>query len=1016
MKKLVFLIIFLLFTQINGFAQNPTQLEQGSVLEKSMKAGEVHTYSLKLADEDFVHIEIDQLGIDLSVELVDNALGESIVINTPDLFYFTESLYYLAKKNGSCTIKVFGTSKEAVGQYIIRIKQLRKVGSTDIHYLQGQYFFLEAEKLRAKADKDSFIKAISYYQKSITEWDLCFQKERSGICLNLIGETSYYLGDIDVAIKHMLQASELLTNSAKAQTLNNLGHLHFAIGEKDKALNFFNESVETNSFYNDKTIKVNTLNGIASIQRSLGKTEDALKTLYEVIDVANEVNYKLEFAAALHTIGIIFANHGEHAESLKFLNSALSVWQEKKLIVNEVSTLNAIGGAYLEALDLEPANKIYLNVLELAERTGQIQEKGIAFFGIGYIAYLKRDYENSLEFYTKALDIFSKINSTSLASLTSRFVGLAHAKLKRYDEALKFYTNAYELAKKSSVDNIYQALYRRAELHQYIGRFDLALNDIQETLKVYATREQTTNYQLKIFQSVPLNDIYKLYISILMDLHQQNPLKGYSQQAFELHEKSRASVLLNLIVEKDLNLHEIDQGLLDEEGQIQQKIIEKNDEIKALSKQENSLKVEKNKLERDLSLLILKLNLIQSKIRKNSPQYVTTKNTKTLTLEEIQGLLDANTTLLQYALGKDKTYLWVISNKTFNVYTLPKVEKIEALARQFINELRNRPVKTKFAKQMSYGQIDDFSQLILGQCVDDLQTERLLIVADGFLNQIPFSALIKPKKNYPLIVDHEVVNVSSISTLEVLKAKSRLASNSILIVSDPVLTPNDTRLKVRLRKRQQVNANINRNKINRLVVERFERNELGKLKFAAAEVSSIASIFRGENPKILSGINASLNSLLDSDISTYKIIHFIAHGFNDNDKPELSGLVLSVYDIKGENKTAYFTSQHISNLKLNADLTVLSACHTAFGKQVLAEGSIGLAYSFMTAGSERVLSTLWAIEDQSTSVFMATFYNEMKKNNLNPAAALRRAQIFMLNTKEWNAPYYWAAFQLQGNF
>ena len=590
MKKLVFLIIFLLFTQINGFAQNPTQLEKGSALEKSMKAGEIHTYSLKLADEDFAHIEVDQLGIDLTVELVDNELGESTVINTPDLFYFTESLYYLAKKNGSCTIKVFGTSKEVTGQYIIRIKQLRKVGSADIHYLQGQHFFLEAERLRAKADKDGFIKAISCYQKSISEWNLCFQKQQAGICLNLIGEISYYLGDIDVAIKHMLQASELLTNSAKAQTLNNLGHLHFAIGEKDKALNFFNESIKINSFYNDKTIKVNTLNGIASIQRSLGKTEDALKTLYEVVDIADEINYKVEFAAALHTIGIIFANHGEHAESLKFLNAALDVWQGRKLTVNEVSTLNALGGAYLEVVDLEPANKIYLKVLDLAETTGQIQEKGIAFFGIGYISYLKRDYEKSLDFYTKALNIFSKINSTSLASLTSRFVGLAYAKLKRYDEALKFYTDAYELGKKSSVDNVYQSLYRRAELYQYMEKFDLALNDIQETLKVYETREQTTNYQLKIFQSVPLNDVYKLYISILMDLHQQNPLNGYSQQAFELHERSRAGVLLNLIVEKDLNLHEIDQELLDKEGQIQQKIIEKNDEIKALSKQKSSFK------------------------------------------------------------------------------------------------------------------------------------------------------------------------------------------------------------------------------------------------------------------------------------------------------------------------------------------------------------------------------------------------------------------------------------------
>ena len=103
-------------------------------------------------------------------------------------------------------------------------------------------------------------------------------------------------------------------------------------------------------------------------------------------------------------------------------------------------------------------------------------------------------------------------------------------------------------------------------------------------------------------------------------------------------------------------------------------------------------------------------------------------------------------------------------------------------------------------------------------------------------------------------------------------------------------------------------------------------------------------------------------------------------------------------------------------MKLNADLVVLSACQTALGKEVHGEGLVGLTRGFMYAGSPRVVASLWKVDDVATAELMKRFYAKMLKENMRPAAALRAAKIEMMNQERWSEPYYWAAFELQGEW
>lgn len=162
---------------------------------------------------------------------------------------------------------------------------------------------------------------------------------------------------------------------------------------------------------------------------------------------------------------------------------------------------------------------------------------------------------------------------------------------------------------------------------------------------------------------------------------------------------------------------------------------------------------------------------------------------------------------------------------------------------------------------------------------------------------------------------------------------------------------------------------------------------------------------------------ASIATVTDPELAQYRIIHFATHGILNSVHPELSGIVLSLVDEKGKPQDGFLRLNDIYNLKLPADLIVLSACQTALGKEIKGEGLVGLTRGFMYAGSRRVVASQWAVDDQATSELMQLFYKGMLGDKkLRPAAALREAQISMSKNKRFANPYYWSAFTLQGEW
>jgi CHAT domain-containing protein len=192
---------------------------------------------------------------------------------------------------------------------------------------------------------------------------------------------------------------------------------------------------------------------------------------------------------------------------------------------------------------------------------------------------------------------------------------------------------------------------------------------------------------------------------------------------------------------------------------------------------------------------------------------------------------------------------------------------------------------------------------------------------------------------------------------------------------------------------------------------------LARLQGTRAEATQIAALTKisGGTADTMFDLKANENDLIARDMKSYRVIHIATHGLLNAERPQFSGVVLSLVG----NKTGdgFLRTDEIFNLKMGSPLVMLSACETGLGKERKGEGVIGLTRAFMYAGAPTVGVSLWSVNDASTALLMADFYKRMLTGaGVPPAEAMRGAQQNMIAGKKFSNPYYWAPFVLQGEW
>ena len=186
------------------------------------------------------------------------------------------------------------------------------------------------------------------------------------------------------------------------------------------------------------------------------------------------------------------------------------------------------------------------------------------------------------------------------------------------------------------------------------------------------------------------------------------------------------------------------------------------------------------------------------------------------------------------------------------------------------------------------------------------------------------------------------------------------------------------------------------------------RGDLAPLPETKFEVKALEKIY---DPKAVVYTSAdATESSFKKNASDYGVIHIATHALVNEENPLYSSIAFS----KEDSEDGFLEAREIMNLELNADLAVLSACQTAFGKQIGGEGMIGISRAFFTAGVPSVVASLWSVEDNATRELMVEFHTQLRDGE-RPALALKNAQIHLINNTKYNNPVYWSPFILLGD-
>jgi CHAT domain-containing protein len=366
---------------------------------------------------------------------------------------------------------------------------------------------------------------------------------------------------------------------------------------------------------------------------------------------------------------------------------------------------------------------------------------------------------------------------------------------------------------------------------------------------------------------------------------------------------------------------------------------------------------------------------------------------------------------------------------------LSSEKEIERAARKLYNNfvayqiipgesLQERAERQKKADGSMQVDAASLSELVLGPLTGKLGSKRLVIVSDGALQYIPFAVLHDPDSDpgapQYLNAKHEIVREPSASTLALLvsEAKRRAAApDSVAVFADPVFEVDDPRVKrASYESTPESSESLRVKQALRDIGISADGAQIPRLFASSDEADAIInSAPWGTGLKAI-GFDANRNRVLGQELGRYRIVHFATHGMINNDHPELSGIVLSLFDQQGRSQDGFLRLHDIYNLHLPADLVVLSACSSGLGKDVRGEGLIGLTRGFMYAGASGVVASLWKVDDRATAELMKLFYEGLFKKGLPPAAALRDAQLQMSQQKAWQSPYYWAGFIIQGRY
>jgi CHAT domain-containing protein len=715
------------------------------------------------------------------------------------------------------------------------------------------------------------------------------------------------------------------------------------------------------------------------------KSKSALAVFERIADNDNA-------AVAFNVLGMAARRSGDLAAAAEAYRHARRLFIAAK---DELGEGDAISGLMDVSVDRNDTSnpELYVRGLALAQTTHNQALLATALVGTGDVEFHKHRFTQARAAYWKSLDAAREAKNPFEAALALGRLARGAAADGDLDGALDLYAQALALEEQAgAIEDVAKTQYMRSRIYLTRREPEKALAEIEKTIAIIEhQRLRIAKFESRAQYFAWVHAYYALYIRVLMDLDRIEPEGNYARRAFEASESSKVRALLDELANTPQTVN-CDGAGVDTPVQVAIPASAKTEDVR-LDEQANT------------DAPFQSAGLIQLEMKEGSA------------------------TLVEFALDDERSFAWLVNSEGISASELTSGAEIRRRVqrlRQALEPIESRENETPeeylrrrdLQSRAGQAQLRALGRLLFGT-MQLPAGKRLIIVPDGPLQYLPFAALETPD-GAPLVQRYELTMLPSAAALAALRKSSsnRLPPrDEVVVVADPVYERQGAPPGVGHAggHGMRPSATLRSVELTRALRDLHHPEMIPNLPGSRLEALNIQSILGPSRTQLVLEYEASRDAVLRGMLSQARIVHFATHGFLDSRQPENSGLVLALLSPQGLEQDGYLRVRDIDNLKLSADLVVLSSCESALGKDMGSEGIIGLPRAFLYAGAQRVIASLWKVDDEGAAALMTSFYEALKAGE-SPTAALNQAQRKLRRNPRFREPYFWAAFFIEGEY
>jgi len=800
--------------------------------------------------------------------------------------------------------------------------------------------------------------ALHYYEQSLKFAEEARNRKTEAALYSSIATVHFYRAEYQQANTYgdrsLLICRSLGNKSGEANELGNLGTNYMMLEDYPKALHYLREALALSRELGDQYRQNLNLGAIGEIYNLLGDYERAAINLKEAQTIAHAIGDKTSEGSWTAALGTTRLAQGDTAMAIDSLESALAIFV-------------AAGTKREEALT-------YANLATIFTHQGR--------------------YELAAANYEKAQHIHHEIGNRYGEAETQNGLGTLSNKSGAFAKALALHETALREGEKLLAPKIIaEAKFGLGHACEGLGKFSEALSHYQQAVETLeSVRARLILEKQKSSFLAGKHEMYARLIELLCNMSSRQPQEQFDALAFNYVERAKARALLDLLAEAKLDLSaDLPPDLLAQQKTLFAKMAEFSEDSLTANQSES--------FARELQGTEEKLEQLRLAVRRQNPRYAELQYPVPLTLPAVQqSVLRDGSVLLEYALGTEASYLWAITKARRWLFRLAPAPEIRKKVGTYLRLIGDSAEPANFNRAAG----EDLFDLLLKPANDFLKAfPNLIIVPDDTLHYLPFEALIVTPEKEPrryLIETHTVSYAPSASVLAFLQKPSQphksIEQKDLLALGDPVFGKNE-------------NADLNRS------LYRQRGFDMVRLPNSGVEIQKIAAMFPAPKRTTYLRAEAKEERVKTENLEQYRMLHFATHAWVDENLPGRSCIVLAVDDDPAED--GFLLMNEIFNLKLQADLVVLSACQTGRGKLLRGEGLIGLSRAFFYAGARSLLASLWKVDDQSTVELMVKFYEYLQQGkSKSEALCLAKRALIKGKIAAARHPHYWAPFVLLG--